>query len=189
MGRYYYVRMVNALNYNDDNGRYLKTETAKEIENIAGSATLGYSEPNGLAIFVVKYRKMTRKKKGFLGVEYNESYNADVPVFVICEDKNNYLEEVITGKKYAKEKDYTYYQRTCPRLTLSIIKEVPSSRVAEILKSMTENEVNNYVKKINALDRAIYIGYQKDIQRTQLNQAQKQRDDSYIKSFRKRYGK
>ena len=190
MGIYYYVEMMNPLYYCDDNSRYQKTETGKLLENIAGNCSLGYSEPSALALHGIKSKPCTRKKKGLLGIEYTESYSVDYPFFIICEENGNYLEEVVTGKRYEKITNYGYgNENYSDKLKLRIVRELPTSRVAEILRGLSEYELRGIQRKMNELDRGITTGYQYDMQRIRREKAQKDSDDSYIKSFRKKYGK
>lgn len=187
MGNYYYVAMKNKMTYNND-GKWEKTETAKEIKELAGACSLGYSEPCALAILGIKCKYGTKKRIGHSGIAHNVSYIEDDPVFVICEDKEEYLEEVVTGNKYEKSKDCCTYEYS-DKLKLSIVREIPASKVAEMLRKLSENQISSYANKIHELDNAIAIGYQKDMQRKKQYEIQKEVNDSYIKSFREKYGK
>ena len=190
MGSYYYVFMKNSTSYRDEDSGYKKTETGKLLEPIAKHFSLGYSEPSGLALLGVKSKKDTKREVGLFGIEYNKNIIVDDPVFMICEDNNDgYLEEIITGNKYKKINANIYTEKYSNRLLLSAVKGIPKSKVVEHLRSLSKLEIDKYVNKIHELDRAIAIGFQKDMQRRKNNQIQNQEYESYIKSFRKKSGK
>lgn len=190
MGKYYYVYMVNSTSYRSDDGRYKENETYKRLKNIAGNASLGYSEPNALALYGVKSETRTRTVDGFWG-RRKEQYRESVPFFLICEDTNDgYLEEVITGRRYPKKENrYNFDNQYSKTLMLSIIREIPTSKVAETLKSLSKNEVSAITNRIHQLEHAIYYGYFDDMKRQQEEKATLKKDEDYIKSFRKRHDK
>jgi hypothetical protein len=189
MGKYYYIYLTNQCWYRDEQGSYKTTETGKELEKIAGNRSLGYSEPSALALLGIKTKPVSKKAYGLFGIEYTETNYVDDPVFVICEDNNGYLEDVVTGIKFEKGKDYYHIEEHSPKLKASIVRELPAVTVANRLKNLSSYELKAYANKMYELKKAVEIGYRKDVQRKKNEQAQKEDYDAYIKSFRKKYGK
>ncbi len=189
MGKYYYVFLNNQCWYRDERGNYKTTETGKELQRIAYNRSLGYSEPSALALLGIKTKLVSQKKSGLLNYEHKETKYEDDPVFVICEDNNGYLEDVVTGIKFQKGINRNFEENHSPKLIATIVRELPSVTVAEKLKSLSSNELKKYVEKMHELEKAVRVGYEKDVQRIKNEQAKKKEYDAYIKSFRKKYGK
>lgn len=194
MGKYYYVIVANATAYRTDLNCYKKTETGKLLDNIVKDISLGYSEPSATALLSIKKCAKQKKEKGFLGISYTDTYFEYEPFFIICEKKDEYLEEVITGRKYEmpKERCYNTYNNTnnkSEKLKLSTIREIPSSKVVEMLQSLKSDDISRFKLAMDRLEQAIYNGYQKDIIRENEEVKQQQDNDAYIKNFRNKYGK
>ena len=189
MGKYYYVDIVNSLYYHDELNSYQQTETSKQIANIANRTSLGYSEPYGLALTGIKKCEKRKKEKGIFGLTYINTSIVYEPVFIICEEKDDHLEEVITGRKYELYRQNSYNTKKCEKLVLRTVKEIPSSKVVEMLKELSNEDLNRFSSGIKNLEQAIYIGYKKDIARENNAKIQQENNDAYIKSFRNKYGK
>jgi GH18 family chitinase len=186
MERYCYVNLCNPVFYTTEDGRSVRTETSKEIEKIGGMVSLGYSEPSELAIFGVRETVKQRKQK-FFGIEYNEKYIAYDSQFVICIDKGNCLEDIITGKSFQKVDRYE--QKPSINVKLSVGGWLASNQVAAILKQLKPADVQRYAVGLNNFEQAIRNGYYKDCARIQKELQEKQNNDAYIRNFRNRYGK
>ena len=188
MGVYYHVRMLNPLLYRSSNGEYLPTETQKELGGILVYRS-GSCEENVLGVSGIRNIKAT--KTGLFGIEYNGS--VDNPILMICEDTGTYLVDVITGNKYEKGPNNSFYDRYKEiyhnKLLLAIVEGVSSSAVASELRGLSSYEIELYRKKMKQVDKAIAIGYEKDMQRIKNNKTLIEEDDSYIKNFRNNHGK
>ena len=97
MGKYCYVYMRNRLFYSDDKGTWHDTETRKLTSSIAVNRDLGYYQPQALAFLNIK-KEVRTVRDG----RRQRSYMESIPVFMICEEKENCFEDVITGIKYGK---------------------------------------------------------------------------------------
>lgn len=190
MGKYYYVFMKNRSQYRDDQDRCHDTETYKETSKFAGNMSLGYYRPSALAIKNVKFETNTRTVQTRYGTR-KETYNEYAPFFMICEDKEDILEDVITGKQYTKSADNNHYFSNIDsnKLILTTAEEIPISQVAGILKNITKEDVARYIVGSNNLDKAIAYGYQMDQIRMSKEAKQTQSNESFIQSFKNRYGK
>ena len=124
-----------------------------------------------------------------MGIDYNKTVIEDDPVYVICEDNDEYLVDVITGNRYKRQKNNYYNRELSNELILGISKEIPASQVVEMLRGLSQEEITRYTARLYQLNNAIAIGYQKDMLRIESEKIQKQKDDDYIKSFRKKYGR
>ena len=112
---------------------------------------------------------------------------------MICEDTGPYLVDIITGNKYEKGPNNSFYDRYKEiyhnKLLLAIVEGVSSSAVASELRGLSSYEIELYRKKMKQVDKAIAIGYEKDMQRIKNNKTLIEEDDSYIKNFRNNHGK
>ena len=191
MGKYYYVCMKNRLQFCDDQNKYHETVTSEETSKFAGNLSLGCYEPNALAIKNVKYEVRTRTVQARYGLR-NENYSSCFPFFMICEDKTDFLEDVITGKEYIKKNSkgpYYYDFVDSDKLILSIAKEIPVSKVVELLKSLNKDDITRYKVGSDNLDIAIAYGYKMDQIRIKNEKKQTQDNESFIKNVKNNYGK
>lgn len=187
MGKFFYVSMNNAKYFYDEFNKYESTETGKKINNIVTNISLGYSEPSALALLNIKETYKKKEKKRLLGISIQQKVLEYEPFFIICEDLGDYLQEIITGKKYQK-KEMMYINEICNSLKLSIVREIPSTKVVEMLKSLSNKDIQRFVIGMKKLDSAILDGYYMDIQRIENNKRQQKENEDYINTFRKRYG-
>ena len=97
---------------------------------------------------------------------------------------------MVTGKRYEKVEDIFYDPKHfSDKLILFPVKEIPSGQVVKILKGLSESEIDKYVQKLHDLEGAIFLGYQKDMIMIRNDNNQLNSDESYIRNFRRRYGK
>ena len=186
MGRYYYVTMVNPTSYSTIEGGYVQNETWKLAQKYVINLTIVYSGPSGLAIRNVK-ETTKRETRKVLGFNVNNDYTAYDPFFMICEDCGDHLEEVITGRKY-KSWDH-YGHPMSQRLVLKKEYEISSTKVREMLSTLSNEDVLRYRQGIKNLEYAIRQGYEDDMARENKQKRENDENDAYIKSFRRKYGK
>ncbi len=182
MGKFYYVGMLNPIWYYIET-KHMKTETGKLLENVAGNISLGSYQPSALAIYGVKKETKQKLVDGFFGHHWQKYIDYD-PFFMICEDKGNYLSEVITGYNYAKGDSNNWYSE---KLRIETVREVTPTAVANLLKSLSRDEIQRYCNGINNLNVAIRNGYYKDMERMRNETIQKQADEDFVRNFKRTY--
>ena len=191
MGKYHYVCMKNRLAFQDDQHNYHETETKKETSKFAENLSMGSYQPTALAIKNVKFETSTIYVQGRFG-ERKKSFSNYYPFFMICEEKDNMLEDIITGKKYTKKDNsgsYYYDFVDSNKLVLCIVSDIPTSKVVEALKSLSKNDIERYKTGSDNLDKAVAYGYQLDQIRIRNEKKQNQDDESFIKNFKNKYGR
>lgn len=191
MGKYHYVCMKNRLAFQDDQHNYHETETKKETSKFAENLSMGSYQPTALAIKNVKFETSTIHVQGRFG-ERKKSFSNYYPFFMICEEKDNMLEDIITGKKYTKKDNsgsYYYDFVDSNKLVLCIVSDIPTSKVVEALKSLSKNDIERYKTGSDNLDKAVAYGYQLDQIRIRNEKKQNQDDESFIKNFKNKYGR
>lgn len=188
MANYFYVDIANSRIYRNNAGNLAATETGNLLKNVSTSISLGYYEPSVAALPRVKLTEKKRQSK-FLGISYTEKYSEYDPFFIICENNKDFLEDVITGRKYIKQPNTNSNNVNSDKLVLRTISQIPTSRVAELLKSLSKDDVERYRARLLELEKAIRIGYQRDIERLNKEKRQTQNNEEYIKNFKNRYGK
>lgn len=199
MSKYYYVTVSNPWRYSDaGTNNYYKypckhcpvgeTETGKLFRNIVISSFDDESHEYCNALVNVKAVQKERKYKGFLGITRTEIYYEYLPFPIICEEKDGYLIEVITGNQYEKEDRGFLNWEFSQNLKFRPREEISSEKVVDYLKGLTCGDISRFRNKMYELERAVYDGYQKDM--AVLNcTAPVEPDtpeDAYIKSFRNR---
>lgn len=201
MSKYYYVTVSNPWRYGDTGSSYYynfpckncpgyetETETGKLFKDI-----VMYSFDNEWyeycnALLSVKAVQKEIIVRGFLGIKHKEVYYEYRPFPIICEEKDGYLIEVITGNKYEREESWHGTWEFSQNLKFFAQREVSASEVKQKLEGLTCGDISRFRNKMYELERAVYDGYQKDM--AVLNcTAPIEPDtpeDAYIKSFRNR---
>ncbi len=185
MGKYCHGYMFNATRYYNSELNGKETETAKLLKNIAHNRNIGCYKPSALSILGVKTRL-----RGISEVKDILNPIIPIPFFPIFEEKGNYLEDIITGRKYEFLKcSNAYAQVYSSELKLRPVDEIPPTEVAETLKSLSNIHINRYVRLMDSLENAIAIGYNRDLEAIREAEIKKQNDISFIKDFRHRNGR
>ncbi len=185
MGKFYYVYMLNQTDYYNENEKYQKTKTGELLRNIAGNRALDEYGSYALAIYGVKWSLKNVCNNNLFGQSSSRYYDPD-PLFMICEDMGNCLSEVITGNIYESVNDNNCINLYSEKLKLKKVKEVPPTKVAEILKNLSNGEIERFCKGINKLNSAISIGYHKDMAKQKSDAIKEQSDIVFIKDFKNR---
>lgn len=112
---------------------------------------------------------------------------------IICEVKDDYFEDVITGKKF-KKNDYNFSNKDVPsELTFRISNPLSEANVATLLRKLTHLDAARYKTQMENLEKAYKEGYseweRKDARKKLLELKPKQNDEEFIENFRKTYNK
>ncbi len=190
MSKYCYVIIANQTEYwNDYEGKRMLTETGSLLNGLLTEVSLRNYGPSVAAFKGIRQKIRTERKEGFLGIHYTSNYYVDDPVCIICEDKGEYLEDVITGKKFTSVGRNGVTNKPDRRVLAKPLDEIPGSKVSEILKSLDDETLQKYAEGIRYLENAIFFGYDRDIERMRNEEIKSKNNDAFIKSFRNRYGK
>ena len=176
MGKYYYVRIVNDFDY----------EMREAIENVTVSTAMCSSGTVITYIKDVKWKKQLRAKKGLFS-HYEEVYVRD-KFPMICElkhtkDGKEYFLDIISGKTYWATKEYSLPPQR--HIVLRGTDELPTSHVAKMLKSLSNDEITQYRNQMELLDYYSNLGYENYLKKN----AKEKEDVEFISNFRKIYGK
>lgn len=190
MEKYCYVTFGNQTDYSSYSGEYKSTEVGKAIDKYAVVRSLGDYQPQAAALLKVKQTEKYREEKGMFGRIIRQPYYVWENFFIICEENGNYLQDIVSGKTFLKQKNDTYVSTTYPQgLSLRIVRYESISTVVKKLKSLNTNDKIRIKNAMNNLDREIAIASQKDSEIRRREKAQMQKDIEYIKNFRNRYDK
>lgn len=176
METYYYVDIANVY----------EKEIQEEMNKICVRRPLGYSEPYVLCITGI--RKTKRKKVSGAGIFKN--YYEDDPVPMICALKKNeknqeYFVEMLTGKAYWKRTEH----KLSPQILLRPVREIQLGELAELLKSLDKPEVEIYKARVRELNNTMALGYNNYLKRVNNERKQQKKDEEFIETFIKTYGK
>ncbi len=178
METYYYVDIANVY----------EKEIQEEMNKICTRRQLGYSEP--CALFITGIRQ-TSKRKEIIGFffNYKKTYYEDDPVPMICKLKKNeknqeYFVEILTGKAYWKSTEY----KLSPQILLRPVREIQIGELADLLKSLKPYE-EIYKARVRELNKVMALGYNNYLKRVNNERKQQKKDEEFIKTFIKTYGK
>ena len=181
MGKYYYVSITNAN----------EPEMREALKNVTSLGVLYYSGPSVSYLNNVK-SAIFEKTETFLGIRYKSKYVGYKGVPMICELRKTkegveYFSDVVTGKAYLKSVGYS--NKPEAKIRLRSEEEAHVGKVAEFLRSLTDDDIVRYKNAINNLDYYAKIGYENYLRRLNNTDIKQRQDEEFIRKFRNYHGR
>ena len=171
MSKYYHVMVANKGTEYNTNKTPIELETGKQLNSYLDVVSFDSYTPAASALLV-----------------QNDSKNAYIKVPIFCEHTNEndtFVTGCITGRTYSLVD--CYKSELSESLIVYTSKEIEISYVANLIKSLSNTEINNYNYALLNLEKAIAYGYQIDIKNRRKKDKNNFEDETFIKSLRNRF--
>lgn len=181
MEKYTYVYMCNAIKWSQLNQNIntdllnKKTDTGLNTSYVAYN-TIPY---DGYDKSYLVLKNVRHNANSFINGKYDS-----VPI--ICIDKEDYFEDVITGKRFTKLNVEKH--EISNKLLLSPSYKIHSGELVDYLKKFNKSDIKRYTKQLEFLEHKIIISYERDIKKLKEGILKETIDDDvekYIKAIRK----
>lgn len=187
MSTYYLVSFANKTRTSNDRNSHNHVGSGiNTVVTFVDSEIVRYNRPNNYdymkyvaTIPVLKLRNDTNIF-GFKKKTVSEEYK---PIPIICECNDDYVTDVITGKRYLTGASNSVISKD---IVLALECSIDKNKVADILRGLTQEDIEKYKKGIEKLESSISRGYELDKEFKTNERGEENSVDSYIKSFRNR---
>ena len=185
MSKYCYVNIVDPckFDYPED---FMKDKKPSMLVSNYVSNYFPFEEGQGvLTLNDVKERKVRGRTKDRFGFPYTYDYSIYDPVTIICEDQGEYLEEIITGRKYESIRELDYRKiKPSDKLRFRPMYTVAPRKIVEIIKGLSNEDLERFRIGMINLENAVYLQYENEIEKYKEYQRQRQREEAFIKRFK-----
>lgn len=123
-----------------------------------------------------------------------------MPVKVIGEYINGTICDIVTGKVIVESTETSLTNtgfpqkvresnHNSPKLSYYDKKEIPCTKVASILKSLSVEDIERYAERINEVEKASAINYEQMLEEQKQLTIEEQEAEIFVKDFKQRYRK